>query len=158
MKKILTFCALVFVLGLGLMGVSTFLGPNQYAARIAEAQADIETARAIQDQARALDHLGQQLGRVSMLQALALLFLVVGLVAGLGLLVYWRTMPGCTTVPKAIQADLKNWKPETPGLEAGTLDPALLNQVIQIEMLRALRGMNTPTWPGLAGDGKPERQ
>ncbi len=153
MKKIIPF---VFVAGALLLGAAwavSLTGPNEYAARIAEAQADLETARALRDQAEALQVLGAGLGRVSLVQSLTL-FLLVGLLVGLlGWAVYARLQSG---QPAKRPAPLTQVQPS--GLPEGVqgLDPALVNQYIQLEMLRALRSLNTPHLPEpREANGKP---
>lgn len=145
MKKIIPFVLLAGVLLLGAAWAISLTGPNEYAARIAEAQADLETARALRDQAEALQVLGAGLGRVSLVQSLTL-FLLVGLLVGLlGWAVYARLYG--KAAPSKRPAQLTQVQPS--GLPEGVqgLDPALVNQYIQLEMLRALRDMNTPQLP-----------
>lgn len=152
MKKILPVGLIVGLLGLGLAYVRSLSGPNEYAARIAEAQADLETARALRDQAEAISVIGAGLGRVSFIQGLTLLLLAGGLVGLLGLYVYARLQnekPGPARPAQLGQV-------QQPGLPEGLqgLDPALLNQVITLEILKALRSMNTPQLPGYREERK----
>lgn len=147
MKKIIPFVLLAGVLLLGAAWAFSLTGPNEYAARIAEAQADLETARALRDQAEAILVLGAGLGRVSLVQSLTL-FLLVGLLVGLlGWGVYARIQAGKTAPSAKRPGALTQVQPS--GLPEGVqgLDPALVNQYIQLEMLRALREINTPQLP-----------
>ena len=145
MKKILPLGLLVGLLVIGLAYVLSLSGPNEYAARIAEAQADLETARALRDQAEAIQVIGTGLGRVSFIQGLTLLLLAGGLVGLVGLYVYTRIQapkPGPVRPAQVGQVT-------QPGLPEGLqgLDPTLLNQVITLEILKALRSMNAPQLP-----------
>lgn len=148
MKRIITGSVLVGLFLFLLYAASQVAGPNQYAARIAEAQADLETARALQDQAQAIQTIAGGLNRVAFGQTVILLVLVLAGVALVGFVVYVRfsahaPMP---TMPKAGRV-----LPAAPvaGLPDGLqgVDPALVNQMITLEILKALRGMNAPQLP-----------
>lgn len=147
MKKILPLGLLVGLLVIGLAYVLSLSGPNEYAARIAEAQADLETARALQDQARALDTMARGMNRVSWMQALTLFVIVLGVIGLVAVFVAWR-MQG-SPVPPARPVRMVSGPAPIAGLPEGVqgMDPALVNQMITIEILKALRGMNAPQLP-----------
>jgi len=148
MKKLtllLWACIIVGALIVAIQLTLSLFGPNEYAARIAEAQADLETARALRDQAEAIQVIGAGLGRVSFVQSLTLFLLVGGFAGLVGWLVYLRLQnpkPGPARPAQLGQVP-------QPGLPEGLqgLDPALLNQVITLEILKALRSMNAPQLP-----------
>ena len=144
MQKVIAVCALFVLLCVVLYAAAQVTGPNQYAARIAEAQADLETARALQDQARALDTMARGMNRVSWMQALTLFVIVLGVLGLVAVFVAWR-MQG-SPVPPARAGRMLSGQAPVAGLPEGVqgMDPALVNQVIQLEMLRALRAMSAP--------------
>lgn len=147
MKRIIAGSVLVGLFLFVLYAASQVAGPNQYAARIAEAQADLETARALQDQARALDTMARGMNRVSWMQALTLFVIVLGVLGLVIVFIAWR-MQG-SPVPPARPGRMLSGQAPVAGLPEGVqgMDPALVNQFIQLEMLRAIRSMSVPQLP-----------
>ncbi len=149
MQKVIAVGALFVLLCVVLYAAAQVSGPNQYAARIAEAQADLETARALRDQAQAIQTIAGGLNRVAFGQTVILIVLALAGVGLVGFVVYARFyLTPHPPLPNAERGRKSMPLGQAPvaGLPDGLqgIDPALVNQFIQFEMLRAIRAMSAP--------------
>lgn len=151
MKKLIFIALIVTLLLLSLSEVYALTGPNEYAARIAEAQADIETARAIQDLSLAVNTQAKGLNRVSFMQALTLFLLAFAFCLFVAFVLYQRSRP-TQPAPHPVQPAPLPTLETPPTLTPGIIDPQMVNNLLALKILEMLGQQQTPRLPDYRPD------